>query len=430
MSDSNVGARKNRNIRDNIFVLNAIINSVIKGKEDPVDLEIFDIEKCFDGLWLEECINDIFEAGVDNDKLPLLYLENKNANIAVKTQEGKSDRVNIKNIIMQGTVWGSLLCTGTMDKLGQLVYKNPDLVYKYKGVVETPSLGMVDDILSIQKCSNDTVKMNAVINSFVEGKKLKLSGKKCHRIHVQNKKTKNHPKCKDLKVHEEPMKNSTQEKYLGDVINSNGTIRETIEDRKNKGFGIVNEIIALLDEIPLGRFKMEIGLKLRQAMLLNGMLYNSEAWHSLGETETKMLETIDEHLLRSLVKGHSKTPLEFLYLEAGAIPIRMIISSRRLLFHQTILKREDNELTKRIYKEQKSNPTPGDFVELLHEDFKLMGEKQNDDVIQNTNSSIYKKQVKSKIREAAFKYLQSIKEKHSKVKIIEYQKLKVQNYMT
>ena len=125
---------------------------------------------------------------------------------------------------------------------------------------------------------------------------------------------------------------------MGNVINSNGTIRETIEDRKNKGFGIVNEIIALLDEIPLGRFKMEIGLKLRQAMLLNGMLYNSEVWHSLGETETKILETVDEYLLRSLVKGHSKTPLEFLYLEAGAIPIRMIISSRRLLFHQTILK--------------------------------------------------------------------------------------------
>ena len=59
-----------------------------------------------------------------------------------------------------------------------------------------------------------------------------------------------------------------------------------------------------------------------------------------------------------------------------------------------------------------------------------MGEEQNDDVIQNINTSIYKKQVKSKIRKAAIKYLQSIKEKHSKVKNIEYQKLKVQNYMT
>ena len=31
LSDSNVGGRKDRNIRDNIFVLNAIINSVKKG---------------------------------------------------------------------------------------------------------------------------------------------------------------------------------------------------------------------------------------------------------------------------------------------------------------------------------------------------------------------------------------------------------------
>ena len=42
---------------------------------------------------------------------------------------------------------------------------------------------------------------------------------------------------------------------------------------------------------------MEIGLKLRQKMLLNGILYNSEAWHALSETEIKILETVDEHLL-------------------------------------------------------------------------------------------------------------------------------------
>ena len=71
---------------------------------------------------------------------------------------------------MQGTVWGSLLCTATMDKLGQLVYERSELTYKYKGVVEIPTLGMVDDILSVQKCSKDAVRINAVINGFIEGK--------------------------------------------------------------------------------------------------------------------------------------------------------------------------------------------------------------------------------------------------------------------
>ena len=50
LSDSNVGARKNRNIRDNIFVLNAITNSVVNGKEDPVDIQVFDVEKCVNAL--------------------------------------------------------------------------------------------------------------------------------------------------------------------------------------------------------------------------------------------------------------------------------------------------------------------------------------------------------------------------------------------
>ena len=69
LSDSNVGARKHRNILDNIFVLNAISNSVVNGNEEPVDIQVFDVEKCVDAMWVEECINDIVEADLDNDKL-------------------------------------------------------------------------------------------------------------------------------------------------------------------------------------------------------------------------------------------------------------------------------------------------------------------------------------------------------------------------
>ena len=85
LSDSNVGARNGRNVRDNIFVMNAITNSVVKGNQEPIDIQVYDVQKCFDALWVEDCINDIYETGFDNDKLPLLFLENQNAMIAVKT---------------------------------------------------------------------------------------------------------------------------------------------------------------------------------------------------------------------------------------------------------------------------------------------------------------------------------------------------------
>ena len=56
---------------------------------------------------------------------------------------------------------------------------------------------------------------------------------------------------------------------------------------------MVNEILAIIDEIPLGSYKMEIGLRLRQAILFNGILFNCEAWHGVSEIEVKMLETVD-----------------------------------------------------------------------------------------------------------------------------------------
>ena len=135
-----------------------------------------------------------------------------------------------------------------MDKLGQLVYNfTSEMLYKYKGVVETPSLGMIDDILTIQKCSTSTVRINAAVNAFIEEKKLTLSKKKCHRIHVEKKKSKANTKCMPLKIHDGQMNDSEQEKYLGDLLNSSGTIRKTVEEMKAKGVGIVSEIIATLE---------------------------------------------------------------------------------------------------------------------------------------------------------------------------------------
>ena len=120
LTDSNVGARKHRNIRDNIFVMNAIRNSISKENGQALDFQIYDIEKCFDKLWLHEVINCLYEAGLRNDKLPLLFYENLNAQVAVKANERLSTRVNIKEIIMQGSVWGSICCVVLMENLGKI----------------------------------------------------------------------------------------------------------------------------------------------------------------------------------------------------------------------------------------------------------------------------------------------------------------------
>ena len=88
-------------------------NSFANGNIKDIDAQVFYVEKCFHALWVQACVNDMYETGFDNENLSLLFLENQNAEVAIKTGNGITKRTHINNVIIQGTVWGSLLCTTT-----------------------------------------------------------------------------------------------------------------------------------------------------------------------------------------------------------------------------------------------------------------------------------------------------------------------------
>ena len=53
MSPSNIGGRKNRNIRDHLFVINSILHDFKQNKKENIDIEIYDVKKCFDKMRLQ-----------------------------------------------------------------------------------------------------------------------------------------------------------------------------------------------------------------------------------------------------------------------------------------------------------------------------------------------------------------------------------------
>ena len=421
MTDSNVGARQERNIRDNIFVINAVMNEIVKKKLKGIDIQVFDVYKCFDKLWAKECLNDLYENGFDNDKLPLLYEANVNAQVAVKTATGITKRTPVSDVVMQGTVWGSIMCTSTMDKLGKQAYASPENLYKYKGV-PIPPLGMVDDIVSVSSVEN-TEKINSLINTFIEHKKLKLSETKCSRIHIG----KDHEQCPVLKVHDSKMKESEKEKYLGDFITKDGKNQATIEDRKSKAKGAIAEILAMLEEIPFGSHRYEVAIKLRESILLSRILCNSEVWHAVTAANIVTLEKLDEGFLRSILRGHSKTPKEMLYLETGTVPIRWILPQRRINYLKHLLTRNKKELIRKVFEAQNENPTAGDFVTLVNKDlvkFELTQEK-----IMGMTKQQVKRELRRKAQKFAFCELYQKTQQSSKVKEIKYTELKMQDYL-
>ena len=95
-------------------------------------------------------------------------------------------------------------------------------------------------------------------------------------------------------------------------------------------YGIIAEISAITDDIPLGPWRIQSALLLRQAMLINGILYNSEAWHGVTNAHLVKLEVIYTALLKGILKAQRKTPTEFLHFGTGTVPLRWVMAQRRI----------------------------------------------------------------------------------------------------
>ena len=166
------------------------------------------------------------------------------------------------------------------------------------------------------------------------------------------------------------MKTAENEKYIGDIISHNGSNDANIARRRSLGMGAIAEIFGILHEISLGHHFVEIGLILRESIMLSKMLLSSESWYKLFKYQVEKLEEVDKIFLRKLVSGHSKTGVEFLYSETGSIPIRLKISIRRLLYWLHILHVERSEMINRVYRAQKLSPVAGDWIKMLEKDKK------------------------------------------------------------
>ena len=116
MTDSQIGARRNKSVRNHLFVLNSIISDVMSSKKKvPMDLNVIDFKQMFDAKDLQTVLNSYYEAGIQNDLFSIVYEANKTVTFAVKTPAGLTEEGIIHNKIMQGDVLSPLISSNMVD---------------------------------------------------------------------------------------------------------------------------------------------------------------------------------------------------------------------------------------------------------------------------------------------------------------------------
>ena len=109
-------------------------------------------------------MNDLWEASINDDKFALIYKMNEKCSVSVKTPVGETDKFELNEIEMQGSVLAPFKCSVQTDSIAKYCYCYKKGIFYYKNSVFVPPIWMIDDCLTFAICGEKSVILNDILN--------------------------------------------------------------------------------------------------------------------------------------------------------------------------------------------------------------------------------------------------------------------------
>ena len=414
------GSKAGKSAADNLFLLRSSMDHS-KFSNASLFVTTYDFRQAFDSLWLQDCLLVLRKLGVEKYILKLINEMNKKAVVQVKTPYGLTEAVDVTDIVKQGGILGSPMCSATTAEYCE----------QNKGVnvgdVCIASLAFVDDIADLSTTFQDAVASHHNALSFAKKKKLQLAPDKCYIMLLQpNNKPKVIPQ---LEIDGGLVKEVESIVYLGDVFNNKGNNDDLVKDRVKRGTSTMISIQSFMRDTSLGTHTLGVYILLHNAILLPGMLFNSQAWTNLTDKNIAALTTIQLRYLKKAMKVRQAAANAFTFLELGVLPLKYEIHRRQLSFLHHIITLEEVDPVKRIWRYQTSLPEHGNWwsnVKRLLDKYSI---GYGEDEIAGMSKETYKKKVKKAVFDQALKDLSQENEEKTRTRDIKFNTFNTQEYI-
>ena len=304
------GFLPNHRTSDQTFILKTLINKYVNHQRKKLYVCFVDFKKAFDLVWHEGLFHKLLKLGIGGKFYSTIKNMYSRCKLRVKTNEGLSHCIQTNNGVRQGDNISPLLFNIYINDLPQICdndqSKPPSLNSEY-----VPALLYADDLILLSETAEGLQNSLNLLHNYCTKWKLVVNLNKTNAITIGKGKT---PTKTNYKFGDKEIISSTTYKYLGTIINSNGTFTHAKKDLKQKG---LKALFSFWKSINPGKMPpINIATKLFDSIVKPIIMYNSEVWGSElpSSLQTEILndDTISQE---KYIKFLNETPCEQLHLK-------------------------------------------------------------------------------------------------------------------
>ena len=340
LTEAQGGGKAGASTYDHLFILRGIISLSIKKKRETF-ITFYDVSKAYDTVDNEDMASIMWEKGLRGKCWRILNNLNSNLKAHIKTRFGITRSINMQIGGKQGSRLTGRQFAKMMDMLAEKLI-NMEKGFRMTQIFKIPVLLWVDDVVSFAEGKEDQMNMLNDVDDFAVRHKLEWSTAKC-KIMRTGKHT---SESSDWKLGDNFIQETTQYRYLGDEITSNGKNTENIKSRGQKIRATTATINTIASNEVLNCVESAVLLELHERITIPTLLNNAESW-ILNKSEIEELERIEVQALKNLFQLPLQTPTAAIIFTFGTLFTKQRIDKKQLLFLHKILNRHQNHWTLR-----------------------------------------------------------------------------------
>ena len=326
----------------------------------------WDLIKFFDKQSLIDACDALHKAKVNNKFYRVWYKLNQNTQIEVRTGSGVSARGLAGPVTGQGGGGAALASALNLD-LGVQTYFEGSTDEDCYGSIRLQPLSYIDDVIRSSQNILNMIAGNNKLSRLATEKQLKYHTKKSCYLVVGSE---NYQAKVRLEAKEEPvmlggkvLEEKAQEKYLGDMLSSEGlsaSVESTVKEREGKVKGSIYELRAIVEDFRMQAVSgIESAIDLYESCIVPSLLANCSTWTDIKEQTVKRLDATQDLFGRVLLQVPQSSPRLATRASLGQLGMKWRIWEAKILLVLAIWEQEDSCLARQVLQEQVRMGWPG-----------------------------------------------------------------------